>query len=172
MRMKLIAALIASYFRPQAASASGRSFVMPPGVVATLPSIYMPWAEMQNLDQADATGFTTVSSSSQTLTASAASVAGGILNRTGSPAGAVAETTPTALLLIAALPNTIQLDGTFQYRFRYINNALGQTVTWTAGTGVTVTGTATIATNSWRDFLVTVDSASAVTMTNIGGGSL
>ena len=170
--MKRPLALIASFFRMAAASASGRAAVVPPGLVPDNTGIWGLWGAMQNVNQALGNALTTLSSSSQTVTALAAQIAGGILNRTGSPGGAVTETTPTAAQIIAALPSTIALDGTYQFKFRYINNNLGQTTTWTAGSGVTVTGTATIATNAYRDFLVTVDSASAVTFTNLGGGSL
>ena len=172
MTMKRILALLAGFFHPGAASASGRAAVVPPGLVPDNTGIWGLWGAMQNVNQALGVGFTTLSSASQTVTALAAQIVGGILNRTGSPGGAVTETTPTAAQIIAALPNTIALDGTFQFVFRYINNALGQTTTWTAGSGVTVTGTATIATSAWRDFLVTVDSASAGTFTNLGGGTL
>lgn len=170
--MKRILAVLAKFFALPAASASGRVVVVPGGIVPDNVGMWGLWGAVQNLDQAAAIGFTSVASSATSVTATAAGVAGGILNRTGSPGGGVAETTPTAAQIIAALPNTIPLDGTFQYVMRYINNGLGQTVTWTAGSGVTVTGTATMATNTWRDFLVTVDSASAVTFTNIGAGTL
>lgn len=170
--MRKILALLAGFLRLPAAQAGGRAVVVPAGIVPDNVGMWGLWGAVQNIDQALAVGFTSLASSATAVTAAAAAVAAGILNRTGSPGGGVTETTPTALQIIAALPNTIQLDGTFQYVFRYINNGLGQTTTWTAGSGVTVTGTATIATNAWRDFMVTVDSASAVTFTNLGGGTL
>lgn len=164
--------LIASFFRQLAASASGRLVVMPSGITADNTAELGLLGMAQNLNQGAGVAYTTVSSGSQTVTATAASIAGGILNRTGSPGGAVTETTPTAAQIIAAAPSTAQRDGTYQWKFRYVNNALGQTTTWTAGSGVTVTGTATIATSAYRDFLVTIDSATAVSFTNLGGGSL
>jgi hypothetical protein len=164
---------LARFLRLRAASASGRGMIVPPGIVPDNAGMWGLWGAVQNLEQVDAIGFNTVASATSTaVTATAAGVAGGILNRTGSPGSGVTETTPTAAQIIAALPNTIPLDGTYQFKFRYINNAMGQTVTWTAGSGVTVTGTATIATSAWREFMLTVDSATAVTFTNIGGGSL
>lgn len=171
MKPKILAALL-GFFRPLAASANGRGLIVPAGIVPDNAGMWGLWGAVQNLEQVDAIGFNSVASSATTVTATAAGVSGGILNRTGSPAGGVTETTPTAAQIIAALPNTIPLDGTYQFKFRYINNSLGQTVTWTGGSGVTVTGTATIATNAWREFLLTVDSPTAVTFTNLGGGSL
>ena len=155
-----------------AASSTGTIVILPSGLIADNMAAIGLLGAVQNLDQAAGVTYTSVADSTATVTATAAAVVGGILNRTGSPGGAVTETTPTALLIIAALPTTISYNGTYQFKFRYINNALTQTVTWTAGTGVTVTGTATIATSTWRDFLVTVDSRSAVTFTNLGAGTL
>ncbi len=161
------------FFRPQAASANGRVAVLDSSITPDNTGMWGLFGAVSNIDQAMGNAFTTVNSGATALTATAAAIQGGILNRTGAPGGPVAETTPTAAQIIAALPPSIPEDGTYQFRFRYINNALGQTVTWTAGSGVTVTGTATIATSAWRDFLVTVENGGAlVTFTNIGGGSL
>lgn len=171
MKPKILAALL-GFFRPLAASASGRGMIVPAGIVPDNAGMWGLWGAVQNLEQVDAIGFNSVASSATSVTATAAAVTGGILNRTGSPGGGVTETTPTAAQIIAALPNTIPLDGTYQFKFRYINNNLGQTVTWTGGSGVTVTGTATIGTNAWREFLLTVDSPTAVTFTNLGAGTV
>jgi hypothetical protein len=174
MNLARIAASIRQFFRP-AAAGTAVGLVPPSGLTPDGSALYGLLGAVQNLEQATGNGFTSVADSTQTVTATAAAVARGILNRTGAPGGAVTETTPTATLIIQALQAlgcVVPFDGSYQFRFRYINNSLGQTTTWTAGSGVTVTGTATIATNAWRDFLVTVDSSSAVTFTNIGGGSL
>lgn len=174
MKRTILASLIAAYFRPRAASPNV-GLVPNSSLVPDASAVYGLIGAAANLEQSQCVGFTSVASSSQTVTATAAAVCAGILNRTGSPGGGVTETTPSATQIITqlqALGCVVPLDSSYQFVFRYINNGLGQTVTWTGGTGVTVTGTATIATNSWRDLLVTIDSASAVTFTNIGGGSL
>ena len=161
------------------ASPTGMLGKVPAGFVADNVGMWGVYGFIQNIDAALGYGYNTTTTSSQTPTASAAQIVAGIMNRPGAPAGAVTETTDTAVNIIAALPNTIPQDGTFQFIIRYINNALGQTVTWTAGAGVTVVGTATMATNTWRDFLVTVapnPPGAAITptvvFTNIGGGTL
>lgn len=165
--------LLSAFFRLCAANASGRVAVLDPSITPDTSGMWGLFGACANLNQAMGNAFTTVNSSATALTATAAAVVGGILNRTGAPGGGVTETTPSAAQIVAALQESTPEDGTFQYRFRYINNALGQTTTWTAGSGVTVTGTATIATNAWRDFLVTVENGgTAVTFTNIGGGTL
>lgn len=71
---------------------------------------------------------------------------------------AITLTTRTAAQIIAAIPNC-------QVGFKYkltINNRNSDTLTLAGGTGVTITGTATIATVTWKSFIVTINSASAV----------
>mgnify|MGYP001604127846 CR=1 FL=1 len=57
------------------------------------------------------------------------------------------------------------------YRLRVHNNQGTGTLTITAGSGVTLTGTATIVANAWRDYIVTYTSATALVMQNIGAGT-
>ncbi len=57
------------------------------------------------------------------------------------------------------------------YILRIINNQGTGTLTVTAGSGVTITGTATIAPNTYRDFAVTYTSATALTMHTMGIGT-
>jgi hypothetical protein len=51
-------------------------------------------------------------------------------------------------------------------------NSSGGTMTLVGGTGVTVNGTATLATNTTRWFAVTFVSAAAVTIQNLGSGAI
>lgn len=52
-----------------------------------------------------------------------------------------------------------------------INNANSGTLTLTAGTGITINGTATLAAGTNREYLVTVTGPNAVTFQNVGSGS-
>lgn len=94
-----------------------------------------------------------------------------VLNMTGALAAGATATTPTAALWIAAMPSAV--PGAV-YTIRVINNSSGA-FAWTVagGTGVTVTGTATIAQNTFRDYAVTVNAAGAgtVTLQNVGSGT-
>ncbi len=81
--------------------------------------------------------------------------------------GATAMTTRTAAQMLAGIPNA-GIGSKYVLR---VYNTNGGTLTITGGTGVTVTGTATIATNVWREYLVTFTSATALTMQNIGAGN-
>lgn len=114
----------------------------------------------------------TVNSSSQTPTYAAANLTGGLITSmilTGSPSGGVTGTMDTTANIIAALPNAV---AGMSYRLRVINHGLGQVVTLTAGDGsTTINGTATIATNTWRDFDVTLATASTLTLQSVGTGT-
>lgn len=79
--------------------------------------------------------------------------------------GAVALTTRTATQMVADIPNAY-VGMTFVVR---VISGGDNTVTLTAGTGVTITGTATAATTKFRDFVVTINSATTMTFQDIGG---
>jgi len=83
---------------------------------------------------------------------------------TGNAPGSIA--TRTATQMFADTPNA-QVGQS--YLLRIYHGGTG-TLTVTAGTGVTLTGTATIATTTFRDFIVTFTSATALVMQNIGAG--
>lgn len=57
------------------------------------------------------------------------------------------------------------------YLLRITNAQAVGTLTVTAGTNVTLTGTATILPSTWRDFVVTFNSATTLTMQNIATGT-
>lgn len=93
-----------------------------------------------------------------------------VFTLTGTLGAGANLTTPTAAAWIAALP---MLKSGTSYTLRIVNSSSGA-FAWTVvgGTGVTVTGTATIAQNTFRDFVVTVNSsAGTVTMQNVGSGT-
>lgn len=84
-----------------------------------------------------------------------------------SAVGAAALTTRTAAQLFA--------DSPFKVGDSYmllITNTSGGTTTLTAGTGVTITGTATLATNTTRLFNVKFVSATAVTFQSVNIGTI
>ena len=87
---------------------------------------------------------------------------------TGTAGAGFTLTTDSAANIVAAVPNA---KAGQTYTLRVINEGSGQTATLTAGGSVTVTGTATIANNTWRDFVVTLTSLTAVTMQNVGVGT-
>lgn len=76
------------------------------------------------------------------------------------------QTTPTAAALLAAIPGA---EVGFSYTLRLINTAAG-TWTFVADGSVTLTGTATIAQNVTRDYVITFVTATTATMQSVGSG--
>lgn len=94
------------------------------------------------------------------LTVTPLALVSGIVFRTGTLAGAANDTFPTADQIIAAAsPDAAHRVGKgTQWRVRYINVATTQTITniAAANSGVSIVGTATIATATWREYLLEV----------------
>jgi hypothetical protein len=102
-----------------------------------------------------------------------ANVAGGgsfvVLNLTGTLTGAATATLPSVAQVVGAVAaNSVGLT----YQLRIINSSSGA-YAWTiaAGAGWTLSGTMTIAQNTWREFIVTLTSASAGVVQSVGTGT-
>lgn len=111
--------------------------------------------------------FTTASLSAGAIPA--ASITGAALSvwqNTGATPGA--QTFPSAATLFAAIPGAYV---GMVVMFRVVNTGAG-TLTLTADAGATVTlaGTATVATNVWRDYTLRFTSATAATVQSVGSG--
>lgn len=103
----------------------------------------------------------------QTLTA--AMLAGGSNIYHTSTGGATPSLTlPTAAAYLAANPG-LNIVGKSN-RIRFINNNSG-TATIVTNTGWTLTGTMTLATSTWRDFIVTLTAAGALSLVSVGTGT-
>lgn len=113
----------------------------------------------------DPAQYTSIATGNGALTA--AQVAGAP-DVTLATSGATALTTPTAAQIIAQMGPNWQVGAS--YRLRVINTNAG-TLTLTGGTGVTINGTATLATATFRDYLVTLATATTITMQNVGAGT-
>ena len=109
------------------------------------------------------TQFTTTAAGNGTLTAGQITGAGYTVLASS---GATAFTTRTATQMFADTPNA--QAGT-SYLLRVVNTNAG-TLTLTGGTGVTITGTATLATNTTRDYTVTFNSSTTLTLQSLGSG--
>lgn len=92
------------------------------------------------------------------VTYTVAQFLGGVINRSG-PAGVFSDTTPTAALIVAAIPGCEVGSGCEIY----IRNTTANLLTMLAGAGVTLTGTTTVAATQTRLYKVRV--------TNIGAGT-
>lgn len=106
-------------------------------------------------------------------TLAAANISGGSasvdLAMTGALAAGGALTLPTVANLAATLPG---LTIGHSYRLRICNQSSNNFAwTVTTNTGWTVTGTATIAQNTWREFVITFTSLTAATIQNVAIGT-
>lgn len=100
-------------------------------------------------------------------TITAAGIAGGVTNRTGSTA-AFTDTTDIAANIIAALPNAA-IGNSFLYVYQ--NNTVAP-ATLTGGTGVTVSGITVVPPSSSATFVITYTAAATVTMVGIDTGAV
>jgi hypothetical protein len=117
-------------------------------------------------------GFNSNSATAAT-TLTAANITGGVatvdLAMTGALGAAANATLPTVAAMVAALhsPNV----GT-SFRLRIINQSSGN-FAWTivTNTGWTLTGTMTIAQNTWREFVVTLNTLTTATLQSVATGT-
>ena len=103
------------------------------------------------------------------LTYTAAMLLGGIILRDPNGAGR-SDVTPTAALLVAAIPGAA-VGQAFEFTIRNTADA-AETITVTAGTGTTLSGTMTIAQNNSKRFLAVLTNvtsgAEAYTVYSLG----
>jgi len=110
-------------------------------------------------------GTVTSTSTAGVVTYTAAQLLGGLILR--DPAGGDrSDVTPTAALIIAAITQA-GVGNSFEFTIKNQADA-AETITVTAGTGVTLTGTMTIAQNYSRRFMCIVTAATTVTIYSIG----
>lgn len=91
----------------------------------------------------------------------------------GTLGGAAAVTLPTVASLLAALPaSVINSPVGLTWQLRVINNS-GGAFAWTVttNTGWTLAGTQTVAQSTFRDYVLTITSATTATLTSVGTGT-
>lgn len=106
------------------------------------------------------------------FTSTGAQVAGAAdvtLNLTGTLGAGANIQSPAAADIVAAVPNARAGES---YKLRIINSSSANFAwTLTTNTGNTLTGTMSVAQNTWRDFYVTLTSLTAVAIQAIGTGT-
>lgn len=109
----------------------------------------------------------TTSSTAGAVTYTAAQIIGGLILRDPNGAGR-SDVTPTATLIVNEIA-ACKVGSSFEFTIRNTADA-AETITVTAGTGVTLSGTMTIAQNNSKRFLVVVTAVSspAVTVYSLG----
>lgn len=129
--------------------------------VATVPLTTI--APTQYAALTNTSGFTLTAATSE---AGAADVT---INLTGTLGAGANVQSDTAAAIVAAIPNA---HAGFSYRLRIINSSSANFAwTLTTNTGMTLTGTMSIAQNTLRDFYVTLTTLTTVTIQAIGTGT-
>lgn len=147
-------------------------FKIPAGITADSQAMWGLFGLMSNVNNySEQTAAVTTAGTNTAITAFQALV--GVLILNSGASGAFTLTLPSTALLIAQLGPTIPTDGSYAEPVSFLNNGVGQTATLTAGdASTTITGTATIATNTTRKYIMTVTSPTTVTFQNCGSMSL
>lgn len=136
-------------------------------------SLFQPAGNVGNIARQMARGDTafdasvvTTANSTAAISYSLAAIAGGVILRTGTLAGGTNDVLTDANTVINAVSITdyARASAGSQWRLRIINSNTTQTITLTGGTGITFSGTVTIATNTWREFLIQVVAESLPTI--------
>ena len=96
-----------------------------------------------------------------------------LIRLTAGASGGFTITLPSTAAIISALGPTIPTDGSYGQLFSILNDGIAQTGTLTAGdASTTITGTATVLTDTRRDFFMMVTAAGTVTFQNIGSAAI
>ena len=109
----------------------------------------------------------TTKTTASAVTFSAAEILGGLILRDPNGAGR-ADLVPTAAQQFAELGSPVKIAGlSFDFTIRNTADA-AETITLTTNTGMTMSGTMTIAQNNSKTFRVVFTSASAATVYSLG----
>lgn len=128
-------------------------------------------ARFTNLDNLNVEGYAvkkatvTTETTASAVTFTAAEVLGGLILRDPNGAGR-ADLLPTAADLITELGDP-EVGTSFEFTIRNTANA-AETITVTTNTGLTLSGTMTIAQNNSKRFLAVVTSATTITVYSLG----
>lgn len=143
--------------------------VQPPsGLTPDTAAMYGYFALQANLNlyvinQSNVTTVTT------TTPITAAALLSGFVRLLTGAGGAFAIQLPTTAAILSGMPSTVPTNGTFAMIVSFQNDGVGQTGTVTVGdASTTLTGTATIATNTRRQYLLTVTGPGTITLQNMG----
>ena len=146
---------------------------LPAGMTFDKSTLFGLFAFQANSNAQGESTLTVAGVAAATLTLTAAQGLCGALKITqGAANQGCALTLPSTAALFSLLGPSIPVDGTFS-KYISINNQTNQTLTLTAGdASTTVSGTATLATNTVRTFCMTVTSATTITFDNFGSAAV
>ncbi len=142
---------------------------IPPGITPDTTGAYGLFGFMQNTNNAVLGPESAITTSGTAATITVAQLMTGFIALDAGASGGFTLTLPTTSAIIAGFGTTAITDGTYSKLVMIKNDGVGQTGTLTAGDGsTTVTGTATIATNTTRLFMLTILTPTTIEMENLG----
>jgi hypothetical protein len=145
---------------------------IPPGIVPDNSSLFGALAGLNNVN-AYCGHLEVIASTGTNNTITATQCRRRVLRFTSGASGGFTITLPTTSAILDALGSTLRADNTYGQMFSILNDGVGQTATLTAGdASTTITGTATIATNTRRDFFLMITAPLAITYFNIGSAAI
>lgn len=142
---------------------------VPPGIVADRSGVFNLFGLMQNLNSY-AQGLVTITTAGTNSTLTAVQTLIGVTRLTAGASGGFTITLPSTVALLAQLGPTIPIDGSFSKVISFMNDNVAQTGTVTVGdASTTITGTATVATNIRRFYMLNVPvGGTTITLQNLG----
>ncbi len=144
----------------------------PPGMVADK-SAHFSLEGLHSNANAYCGGLTSIATAGTATVLTAAQSLQRVLRFTTGASGGFSITFPSTKAIIAAMGPTIPTDGSYGQPFSILNDGVAQTGTLTVGdASMTLTGTATILTDTRRDFFITVTSATTITVQNLGSAAI
>ena len=145
---------------------------IPAGIVPERAALYAHFALLSNAN-AYCGQIVDVTTAGTASTLTAAQAISRVVHLLAGASGGFTVTLPATSVIISALGPTIPTDGTYGQPFSLLNDNVGQTGTLTAGdASTTITGTATVLTDTRRDFFLTVTSPTTITIQNLGSAAI
>lgn len=146
---------------------------VPAGIVADKSAEFGLIALMRNANVYSEKGIQAITTAGTAAVITVAQLEAGVIQLNTGASGGFTLTLPTTKAILAQFGPTILTDGMFSKWITIINNGVAQTATLTAGdASTTITGTATIATDTVRQFLLNVTAPTTITITNCGSLTL
>jgi hypothetical protein len=174
------------FFRAPSTINYGTSIILPDGTSTTVGATGLIQADSSMLNFLEAQGFSALinpndalpealyndmaNTAAATIAAAALAAKDCTIDMAGTLTAGAALTLPTVAQLVAAIPGW---NVNMVIKLRIMNSGAGAfawTLTTAAGWG-TVLGTATVAQNTWRDWYITFQSATAATINARGTGT-
>jgi hypothetical protein len=148
-------------------------FKVPAGITADNTAAFGLFGLMQNVNNTVLGSESAITTSGTASTVTVAQLMTGVIALDAGASGGFTLTLPSTASIIAGFGTTVITDGSYSKIIMIKNDGVGQTGTLTAGdASTTITGTATIATNTTRIYLLTILTPTTIEIENYGTMSL